>query len=322
MILCGENVPFAPHVMQSLENALADCFQYHNQLDSMLTRAGVLDTALAAARTRASDRSKAKGKYEKAPKRYVVQEVLSHLSKRGGDEEDRAIASLITSLCQGTFPESSASAREAIKELQRYGAQDKHEKEEARRAKQREEQAERAQQEDKDLQRMLAERAKTRDSLLQRFMALITETNHQKRGYQLEALLNDLFQFEGLDPRSSFRIIGEQIDGSFAWDGDTHLIEAKWQSEPVAGDAFAGLIYKTEGKSIKTHGLFISINGYSQEALAGLEKKGELRIVCIDGAHIIRCLQPGGSIKKFLQHAWRHASETGKSYFPVSEIKD
>src|SRR5262249_29299468 len=150
--------------------------------------------------------------------------------------------------------------------------------------------------------------------LLGRFMALIEEPDRQKRGYLLESFLNDLFHFEGLQPRGSFKNVGEQIDGSFAWEGGTHLIEARWTEAKIGGEGFAGLIYKTSGKSMDTRGLFISINGYSKEALEGLENKGELRIVCIDGAHLIRCLQPGGNVHKFLQHAWRHAGERGKAY--------
>jgi uncharacterized protein YjbI with pentapeptide repeats len=30
-------------------------------------------------------------------------------------------------------------------------------------------------------------------------------------------------------PRGSFRLIGEQIDGSFHLEGETYLLEAKWQ---------------------------------------------------------------------------------------------
>ena len=37
----------------------------------------------------------------------------------------------------------------------------------------------------------------------------------QQRGYQLETLLYDLFEYEKLQPSPPFKNMGEQIDGSF-----------------------------------------------------------------------------------------------------------
>ncbi|HEV2042598.1 MAG TPA: hypothetical protein VGT81_21575, partial [Casimicrobiaceae bacterium] len=88
--------------------------------------------------------------------------------------------------------------------------------------------------------------------------------------------------------------------------------EAKWVSTPVGGTGFGGLMYKIEGKTADTRGLFISINGYSPDALKGLRMKGELRFVCIDGTHLMRCLQYGRSFPALLEVIWRHAGETGE----------
>jgi hypothetical protein len=62
-----------------------------------------------------------------------------------------------------------------------------------------------------------AERAAARDKYRQRFLALCELTDAQQRGYALETFLNGFMEFEGLSPRNSFRIVGEQIDGSFSW---------------------------------------------------------------------------------------------------------
>ena len=77
-------------------------------------------------------------------------------------------------------------------------------------------------------------------------------------------------------------------------------------------------MYKIEGKTADTRGLFISINGYSSQAIEGLRRKGELRFVCIDGAHLMRAVGQGGSFLTLLETIWRHASETGEAYLPVS----
>ena len=72
-----------------------------------------------------------------------------------------------------------------------------------------------------------------------------------------------------------------KIDGSFLWADRTYLVEAKWVSTPVGGAGFSNLMYKIEGKSADTRGLFVSINGYSREAIEGLRRKGELFASCV-----------------------------------------
>ena len=34
-------MPYGPHVLKPLEDALSDCFEYHNEFDSFLVRAGL-----------------------------------------------------------------------------------------------------------------------------------------------------------------------------------------------------------------------------------------------------------------------------------------
>jgi hypothetical protein len=156
--------------------------------------------------------------------------------------------------------------------------------------------------------------------LLERFLNLAQNEHAQSRGYLLETFCNDWFAIEDLDPRRSFKIVGEQIDGSFLWNGQTHLVEAKWVKEPCAGSEFGAFMYKIEGKAVDTRGLFISINGYSDQAIQGLSGKGSLKFVCIDGTHVVRALSPGQRLSKVLRTIWRHASETGEPYYAVSRF--
>jgi hypothetical protein len=43
----------------------------------------------------------------------------------------------------------------------------------------------------------------------------------QKRGYEFEKLIEAKLQNEKLEPRASYKPKGEQIDGSFFWEGKT-----------------------------------------------------------------------------------------------------
>jgi len=74
--------------------------------------------------------------------------------------------------------------------------------------------------------------AKASERLTPRLLG-ITALPPQERGYAYEAFLKELFDAYGLSARASFRLVGEQIDGSFVLHHDTYLLEAKWQNAPV-----------------------------------------------------------------------------------------
>lgn len=297
---------FGAHVLALLEDALAECFQYHTALDTFLHRSGVKSFSLAAARQRAEERNKVSGRFSKAPKRLVAQEILHDLGA-GLTADDQLVATLITEFCKGSFPEASQLGQAAIEGLKKAKILDQKETAECR-----------VEQERRQQEKIKFDKANKRQELHSLFLKLNEESDHQQRGFALERFLSDLFEFEGLDPRASFKIKGEQIDGSFVWANRTHLVEAKWVKLPVAGADFGAFDYKIDGKTADTRGLYISINGYSPPAITGLNGKGKLRFICIDGAHLLRCLEPDRHLKKVLEILWRHADETGEAYLPIS----
>ena len=66
-----------------------------------------------------------------------------------------------------------------------------------------------------------------------RYMALVSSDNAQSRGFELERVMYELFELFDLDPKASFKNLGEQLDGAFSLDGTEYLFEAKWQKELV-----------------------------------------------------------------------------------------
>jgi hypothetical protein len=66
----------------------------------------------------------------------------------------------------------------------------------------------------------------------------LTQLAPVKRGFAFEHLLNEMFALSGLAPRGAFRLIGEQIDGSFQLGDTTYLLEAKWQNAPLDKKSF------------------------------------------------------------------------------------
>lgn len=300
-------MPVGPHIFAALEDALAECFKFHNQLDSFLLRVGLSRARLAAARQRAEGR---RGRWTAAPKRFVAQEVLEEI-RTGTDGDDRLVASLVTALCRTTWADATPKGLEAIEALKNERTEDGKAAAEKREQHLLEQEAARREQD-----RAGEVRAAQRLAFKGRFLALLASADTaQARGYALETLLNDFMGFEGLCPRGSFKIVGEQIDGSFTWSGQTSLVEAKWTTSPVDGSSFGAFEWKIRGKTANTRGLFIAINGYSVQAITALNGKGSLRFVCIDGAHLLRSFEYG--LPKLLEVVWRHADETGEAYLPV-----
>lgn len=311
-------MPFDAATIAVVEDALSDCFRYHAALDAFLTRSGVGSLLLSQARVRAEKRTAAVGRYSKAPKRIVVQEVLSDIAHLGAAGNE-LLASIITGLAKSDFKDAAPSGLEAVGKLKARIDADHQEQNKRRKSEEAEHaRSVRASEQAKEAER--ATQVAKQDTLKDRFLSLMSEENAQRRGYLLETFLNDLFDYERLDPRKSFKLIGEQIDGSFAWRSRTCLVEAKWVKDPVAGAEFGAFNYKIDGKTLDTRGLYISINGYSAEAIRGMNAKGALKFVCIDGAHIMRALVSSEGLASILERVWRHADETGESYLPVNKL--
>lgn len=151
------------------------------------------------------------------------------------------------------------------------------------------------------------------------FMRLVVEPNAQKRGFAFEKFLNSLFVLFDLEPKESFRIVGEQIDGSFTFDGNDFLMEAKWQEKPIdLGDLykFGG---KIEGRLKLTLGLAVSINGFTQDY--NESKSASLKtMLLMDGADLMAVLENRIDLKDMLFRKRRHASDTGDIFLKFRDM--
>ncbi|MDT4329001.1 restriction endonuclease [Methylomonas sp. MS20] len=147
------------------------------------------------------------------------------------------------------------------------------------------------------------------------FFSLSVESNPQKRGYMFEKFLNELFLAFDLDPKKSFKIVGEQVDGAFTFDNQDYLLEAKWQKEPIqAGDLF-DFGGKIDGKFKAALGLFISINGFSPDSTK-VSSPIIKSMILMDGSDLMAILENRTSLKDMLFRKRRHATEKGEIYFP------
>ena len=142
---------------------------------------------------------------------------------------------------------------------------------------------------------------------------LTRERNQQARGFALEKLLNQLFALFDIDAKASFRIVGEQIDGAFTFEGTEYLFEAKWQQEPVSVadlDSFSGKISR---KLDNTLGLFLAINGYQESALATFSQNRP-PLFLMDGSDLSAVLEDRIGLPDLLTRKRQHASRTGEVF--------
>jgi len=107
--------------------------------------------------------------------------------------------------------------------------------------------------------------------------------DRQAAGLALERLLTALFQVFGLEPQEGFRVVGEQIDGSFVMDHEVYLIEAKFTKGKIPEKDLLVFRGKIEGKSAFTRGLFLSMNGYTDEAIQAITKGKQPNFIMMDG---------------------------------------
>ncbi|MDI5986266.1 restriction endonuclease [Halomonas sp. M4R5S39] len=152
-----------------------------------------------------------------------------------------------------------------------------------------------------------------------RYMDLVTSSSPQQRGFELEKVLYDLFDLFDLDPKASFRIQGEQIDGAFSLEGADYLFEAKWHDGFVSIgdlDAFAG---KVKRKLDNTLGLFLSISGFSTDAVAA-HSTGRPVVILMTGADLMAVLEQRMDFVSLLLRKRRHAAQTGNILFQVHEM--
>jgi hypothetical protein len=163
-------------------------------------------------------------------------------------------------------------------------------------------------------------RSRDLEELKQNFLGLHDVENRQYAGLKLENVLNRLFELHNLAPREPFRVVGEQIDGSFELDYEVYLLEAKWHQEPRPAADLYVFREKIEGKSKFTRGVFLSINGVSPEANDALTRGKQANFFIIHGYDIMMLLGDNMDLPTFLRRRQRLLAEEGRVCVPFGEL--
>lgn len=165
-----------------------------------------------------------------------------------------------------------------------------------------------------------SKRSQELEQLKRQFFGLHEASNRQHAGLELEKLLNRLFELHGLSPREPFRVVGEQIDGSFELDHEVYLLEAKWGQDPSPEAELLVFRGKVEGKSKFTRGVFVSVNGVSREAAVAITRGKQPNFFVVDGYDITMLLEDNIDLQEFLRLRQRLLAEEGRVVVLFSEL--
>lgn len=148
----------------------------------------------------------------------------------------------------------------------------------------------------------------------------ISKLAPQERGLRFEGFLGELFAAYGLAPRNAFRIVGEQIDGSFRLDGQTYLVEAKWHGPQIGFADLMTFSGKVGGKASWSRGLFVSNSGFTAEGLEAFARGRQTNLICADGLDLYEVLAGRVSLVDVLREKDRRAAETNRAFVAVRDL--
>ncbi len=202
-------------------------------------------------------------------KRQVASDLVMQLASNEAKYQTVTLGLMLEVAAMDDFPNLQqqadhddlvASARAAVAQLRKWTAKYSEMAEAQEQLR-----AERDAEEARNEQRRSVERVL--EGLKESFLSMHAESDRQKRGRMFEGLLNELFFLFDLNPRKSFVLADEQIDGAFTFSTDDYLLEAKWEKDVASREYVDVLAQKVLRKGKNTLGLFIAIAGFSDPAV-------------------------------------------------------
>lgn len=133
----------------------------------------------------------------------------------------------------------------------------------------------------------------------------------QSRGYAFQDLLKDLFGAYGIPYTPPFRDVGQELDGMFNFEGRRFLMEARWRKDEANFAALSHFHSKIVTKFSGTVGVFISMEGFAEDAVASLSKLGESRFLLLPGFEFVKIIEQTVSLPDALAQMLDEAHKHG-----------
>jgi hypothetical protein len=142
----------------------------------------------------------------------------------------------------------------------------------------------------------------------------------QIRGARFNKFIADLLNLWGIDARASTTTPVGEIDVSFALGGQRYIAEAKWEQSKADAGPLAKLGLRLHQRMRGTIGVFISMAGYTRQALDALPDAGDRSILLLDRSHVEAMVSGLVPPDELLDLALDHAAYTGKAYMPLLDL--
>lgn len=157
--------------------------------------------------------------------------------------------------------------------------------------------------------------------LLLMFDDLAKSDDAQKRGYFLQELLNRTFDLYRIPVERSFTRNGggEQIDGAFRIEGWYYLLECRWRQKLADIRELDGLKGQIDRSGGQTMGLFLSVNGWSNNVPGLLKQNPQKSILLMDGYDLRMVLCGSTDLRNFLRAKISRLNLEGEPFLGVSE---
>ncbi len=138
----------------------------------------------------------------------------------------------------------------------------------------------------------------------------------QSRGQRFNEVIAAMLRCWGIDARSSVRAKGE-VDVAFAVGGIRYVVEAKWENRPADSGHIAKLQKRVRQRLAGTYGVFVSMAGYTAEALADIADGDRLEVLLLDAEHLEAMLSGLAPPEELLTLLHDRAAFFGDAHTPL-----
>jgi hypothetical protein len=158
--------------------------------------------------------------------------------------------------------------------------------------------------------------------LLAQFDEAMAGEERQQRGYFLQDLLNRTFDLHGIPAGRAFQRNqgGEQIDGAFELDGWHYIVECRWREALADIRQLDGLYGQVARSGRQTMGLFLSINGWSQNVVPLAKQNPAKSIILMEGFDLRTVLAHPFDLRQLLKAKLRALNLDAEPYFSISKL--
>jgi RNA-directed DNA polymerase len=157
--------------------------------------------------------------------------------------------------------------------------------------------------------------------LLEKFEDLERLGDPHRRGYELQSLLKEIFDLYKIPIREPFtRNEGaEQIDGAFVFEGWHYIVECRWRKKLANIRELDGLLGQVNRSGRQTMGLFLSINGWSDNVPTSLKQNPDKVIILMNRTDLRRVLNSSVNLKDLLRAKREHLNFKGEPFYSAEQ---